>query len=174
MWFVFSGMMNRLSFVFLSGLLLFAAGCGPKETAPVVPAVDGAALRHEKLFGAEAKVAGIAWRPSGLGVLILAPGEGASPKMTDTVRVNYIGRLKDGQVFADSHATGKPADFVVNQLITGWAAAMTSLKPGSHAKIFIPPALGYGGVNSAKIPANSGLIFDVELLAVNPGPAPKS
>lgn len=166
--------MNRFPVVWLCGLIFLMAGCGPKETAPVVPAVDEAALRHEKLFGAEANTPGIAWRSSGLGVLILAPGEGTSPKMNDTVRVNYVGKLKDGQVFADSHTTGRPADFVVNQLITGWAAAMTSLKPGSHAKLFIPPALGYGGVNSTKIPANSGLIFDVELLAVNPEPVPKS
>lgn len=166
--------MNRFPVVWLCGLIFLMAGCGPKETAPVVPAVDEAALRHEKLFGAEANTPGIAWRSSGLGVLILAPGAGTSPKMNDTVRVNYVGKLKDGQVFADSHTTGRPADFVVNQLITGWAAAMTSLKPGSHAKLFIPPALGYGGVNSTKIPANSGLIFDVELLAVNPEPAPKS
>lgn len=158
----------------LCGLIFLAGGCGPKETVPVVPAVDEGALRHEKLFGAEANTAGIAWRSSGLGVLIITPGEGASPKMSDTVRVNYVGKLKDGQVFADSHTTGQPADFVVNQLITGWAAAMLALKPGSHAKLFIPPALGYGGMNSAKIPANSGLIFDVELLAVNPEPTPKS
>ncbi len=166
--------MNRFPFVLLCGLIFIAAGCGPKKTEPVVPAFDEAALRHEKLFGAEANTAGIAWRSSGLGVLVIVPGEGTSPKMADTVRVNYVGKLKGGQVFADSHTTGKPADFVVNQLITGWAAAMMSLKPGSRAKLFIPPALGYGGVNSAKIPANSGLIFDVELLAVNPEPAPKS
>ncbi|HEY4246003.1 MAG TPA: FKBP-type peptidyl-prolyl cis-trans isomerase [Lacunisphaera sp.] len=166
--------MNRFPVILLCGLVILAAGCGPKEVEPAVPAVDEAALRHEKLFGVEAKTPGITWRSSGLGVLILIPGEGAPPKMSDKVRVNYVGKLKDGQVFADSHTTGKPADFVVNQLITGWAAAMTLLKPGSHAKLFIPPALGYGGMNSAKIPANSGLIFDVELLVVNPESAPKS
>ena len=166
--------MHRFLPLMMSGMLGLLSGCGPKETPPEVPQVDEAAVRHEKLFGADAKTEGIVWRSSGLGILMLKPGEGIAPKMSDTIRVNYVGKLKNGDVFADSHSTGKPADFVVSQLITGWAAAMPSLKPGGHAVFFIPPVLGYGGLNSAKIPANSGLIFDVELIAVNPDAAPKS
>jgi FKBP-type peptidyl-prolyl cis-trans isomerase len=94
--------------------------------------------------------------------------------MNDTIRVHYIGRLKDGQVFDDSHQRGEPSDFVVNQLISGWAAAMPSLKPGGRAIFFIPPYLGYGGLRAGKIPPESGLIFEVELIAVNPAPVPKS
>ena len=156
-------------------LILVLAGCARQEpVAPPTAEVDDAAVRHEQLFGLEAKATDIIWRSSGLGIRLLAPGAGAAPKLSDTVRVHYVGRLKDGQVFDDSHPRGQPSDFVVNQLIAGWSAAMSSLKPGGRAVFFIPPALGYGSYRTAKIPANSGLIFEVELIAVNPAASPKS
>jgi len=100
-------------------------------------------------------------------------GEGAAPAMTDRVRVHYTGRLKDGTVFDDSHKNGKPSDFVVNRLITGWSAAMSSLKPGGKGVFYIPSHLGYGGLRAGNIPPFSGLIFEVELIAVNPEVPPK-
>jgi FKBP-type peptidyl-prolyl cis-trans isomerase len=145
-------------------------GCGPKapETPPV-PEKSVAEQRRENWFGpAIAAKPGIAWRESGLGIEILAPGEGAPPTRTDRVRVHYTGRLLDGTEFDSSHSRGKPNDFVVQQLITGWAAAMPALKPGGKARFYIPPHLGYGGIKAGKIPPNSALIFEVELLAVNP------
>ena len=164
--------MKRCSLLMVVGLLF--SGCSPQEpAAPVVSEADEAAARHEQFFGAEAKAPGIEWRSSGLGIRVLVAGEGPAPKMSDTIRVHYVGRLKDGTVFDDSHPRGKPSDFVVNQLITGWAAAMPSLKAGGRAVIFIPPQLGYGGMRAGKIPPDSGLIFEVELLAVNPD-APKA
>src|SRR3954471_17151232 len=166
--------MNRIRLILLCGPVLLLAACAPKEppSAPVA-VVDEAAVQHEKLFGAEGKAPDITWRTSGLGVRILVPGEGPAPKMADTVRVHYVGRLKDGTVFDDSHPRGKPSEFVVNQLIGGWSVAMSSLKPGGRGIFFIPPMLGYGSRAVGKIPANSGLIFEVELLAVNPEPMQK-
>lgn len=144
------------------------SGCGPRETPEAEP--DETLVWRERYFGDLSKVTGIQWRNSGLGIRVLVPGEGKAPAMTDRIRVYYVGRLKDGTVFDESHApsTGKPADFTVNQLIAGWAAAMPVLKPGGKAEFYIPPHLGYGGLRSGKIPAHSGLIFEVELLAVNP------
>ena len=166
--------MNRLSSLLICGVVLLVAACAPKEAAPPpAPVVDEAAVEHEKLFGAEGKAADITWRTSGLGIRILVPGEGPAPKMADTVRVHYVGRLKDGTVFDDSHPRGKPSEFVVNQLIGGWSVAMSSLKAGGRGIFFIPPMLGYGSRAVGKIPANSGLIFEVELLAVNAEPAQK-
>src|ERR1700712_63002 len=132
--------MHRLLAVLVCGVVLFFSACEQKEPAPAeAAAIDPSALEHERLFGAEAKAADITWRSSGLGIRILSQGEGPSPKMTDTIRVHYIGRLKDGHVFDDSHARGRPSDFVVNYLITGWAAAMPTLKAGGRAVFFIPP-----------------------------------
>lgn len=152
----------------VAGLVL--AGCAPKPPEPApVPEKSVAEERRERWFGSElATKPGIAWRESGLGIEVLAPGEGVAPQRTDKVRVHYVGRLRDGTVFDDSRARGKPADFVVQQLITGWAAAMPALKPGGRGVFYIPPHLGYGGLQAGKIPPNSSLIFEVELIAVNP------
>ena len=158
--------MNR--FLLLAvGLGLLLTGCGPGETVPAA-APDEDALLRGKLFGEAAKVRDIVWRSSGLGIRIITPGEGAAPKLTDTVRVHYVGRLRDGTVFDSSRARGRPADLAVSRVIAGWAAAMPSLKPGGKAEFFIPPSLGYGNMHAGIIPPDSGLIFEVELIAVNP------
>ena len=165
--------MNRAFRPLLISLMFCLAGCGPSEpAAPAVPEKSAEELRREEFFGAEGKVPGIVWRSSGLGIRVIAPGEGVTPQVTDRVRVQYIGRLADGTVFDDSHPHG-PADFPVNQLVPGWAAAMPSLKPGGKAVFYIPPSLGYGGQRIGKIPPVSGLIFEVELIAVNPEPPTK-
>ncbi len=145
-------------------------GCAPKEPpAPAVPEKSVAEQRRENWFGAElAKKPGIQWRDSGLGIEVITPGEGTAPTRTDKVRVHYTGRLLDGKVFDSSVKRGKPADFVVQQLITGWAAAMPALKPGGKAVFYIPPHLGYGGIRAGDIPPNSAPVFEVELIAVNP------
>jgi FKBP-type peptidyl-prolyl cis-trans isomerase len=165
--------MKRLIGMLVLAVAALLTACGPKETAPVAPEPDEDAIRREKWFGDAAKAPDITWRSSGLGIRILAPGTGTPPLPTDTVRVHYTGRLKDGRVFDDSHARGKPSDFVVNRLIVGWAVAMPALKPGGRAQFFIPPVLGYGNMQAGDIPGNSGLIFEVELIAVNPEPAPR-
>jgi FKBP-type peptidyl-prolyl cis-trans isomerase FklB len=156
--------------VLLWPLALLISACAPKAPEPpAVPAKSVAEERRERWFGAEiAAKPGIAWRESGLGIELLAPGEGTPPTRTDKVRVHYTGRLVDGKEFDNSHRRGKPNDFVVQHLITGWAAAMPALKPGGKAVFYIPPHLGYGGIRAGDIPPNSALIFEVELLAVNP------
>jgi hypothetical protein len=161
--------MNRavwlLSMMFLD---LSFTGCNPKEAAPLPPKRDETAVRHEWLYGPRAAAANIAWQSSGLGIRLLATGEGVSPLPTDHVRVHFKCLLKDGKVIDDSRARGQPAEFVINRLIPGWAEGMAALKPGGRAEFFIPPSLAYGNRGGAGIPAGSGLIFEVELLAVNP------
>ena len=152
-----------------AGLLL--AGCGPEEPAPVVR--DEAVVRREWLFGPAGLEKDIVWRESGLGLRVLAPGEGAQPRLTDRVRVHYVARLKDGHVIDDSHAKGHASDFVLSRLIPGWAEGLAALKPGGRAVLFIPPSIGYGNSGGSGLPPGAGLIFDVELIAVNPEPARK-
>lgn len=155
---------------------LWLAGCGPAEpAAPAEPVKDELTMRREWLFGPRCLAKDIVWWPNGLGVRILAPGSGTPPTSTDKVRVLYSGAVKDGRVFIDTRTAGQPADYVVNQLVSGWAAGMTELKPGGRAEFFIPPSLGYGNNGVGDVPAGAGLIFDVELLEVNPAtPLPKS
>jgi len=151
------------------------AGCAPQEPpAAAAPVRDEAAVRRDWLFGERGQAANIDWRPSGLGIRIITPGEGTPPTPSDRIRVHYVLKLKDGRVIDDSHTKAKPSDFTVNRLITGWAAGMEELKPGGRAEFFIPPSLGYGNMSVGGIPSGSGLIFDVELIAVNPEVPPKS
>ncbi len=157
----------------LAAVFVFS-GCGPsKPAAPVAAKRDDATIMREWLYGPRSSVAGVEWQPSGLGIRVIMPGTGDAPKTTDRVRVHYVCSLKDGKVIDDSRTRGAPSDLVVKTLIAGWAEGMAALKPGGRAEFFIPPSLGYGTMGGGGVPAGAGLIFDVELLAVNPAPAVK-
>lgn len=110
--------------------------------------------------------AGVKVLPSGLQVKIETEGTGKVPKATDVVKAHYKGALIDGKVFDSSYDRGQPAEFPLNQVIKGWTEALTGMKVGTKAKLFIPPDLGYGPTDRPGIPANSVLVFDVELLDV--------
>ncbi len=108
---------------------------------------------------------GVKVTDSGLQYQVLAEGEGASPKATDTVRVHYKGTLIDGTVFDESK--GDPAEFPVNGVIKGWTEALQLMKPGAKWRLFIPTQQSYGDpVSGEKIGPNSALIFDVELVGI--------
>ncbi|MDR1363653.1 MAG: FKBP-type peptidyl-prolyl cis-trans isomerase [Spirochaetaceae bacterium] len=111
---------------------------------------------------------GIITTESGLQYEIIKEAEGEKPKADDTVQVNYEGTLVGGKVFDSSFERGEPVEFPLNQVIPGWTEGIQLMSPGSRYKFYIPPELGYGDqpVGSGLIPANSVLIFDVELLAI--------
>ncbi len=110
------------------------------------------------------KKAGVKKTASGLLYKIEKAGEGASPKATDTVKVHYKGTLTDGTVFDSSYERGEPIEFQLSQLIPAWIEAIPMLKKGGKMEIVLPPELGYGARQAGKIPANSTLIFEIELL----------
>ncbi|MDQ5978015.1 MAG: FKBP-type peptidyl-prolyl cis-trans isomerase FklB [Verrucomicrobiota bacterium] len=151
-------------------VVLLLAGCAPKEPPPPpAPVKSELELKREKFFGAAAaQDATIDWRSSGLGVKMLAPGEGVSPTASDKVRVHYTGTVADGTVFDDTRAKNKPAQFALSQLLRGMTEGIGYLKPGGRAVLYIPPSLGYGSMRAGSIPPVSGLTFDVELLEVLP------
>ncbi|KAE9542172.1 FKBP-type peptidyl-prolyl cis-trans isomerase [Ursidibacter maritimus] len=110
------------------------------------------------------KKSGVKKTASGLLYKIENAGEGESPKATDTVKVHYKGTLTDGTVFDSSYERKEPIEFQLNQLIPGWIEAIPMLKKGGKMEIVLPPQLGYGDRQAGKIPANSTLIFEIELL----------
>ena len=116
---------------------------------------------------ANAKKEGVTVTKSGLQYEVLQEGTGKSPKATDTVRCHYEGRLLDGTVFDSSYKRGEPADFGLNQVITGWTEGVQLMKEGAKFRFTIPYLLAYGeqGAGSS-IPPFSTLIFDVELIKV--------
>ena len=103
---------------------------------------------------------------SGLQYHVISPGDGASPKATDEVTVNYRGTLLDGTEFDSSYKRGQPASFPVNGVIQGWQEALVLMKPGAKWELFIPPNLAYDVNSPPAIPPGSLLKFEVELIKV--------
>ncbi len=113
---------------------------------------------------------GVKKTPSGLQYKIIQRGntKAASPDLTDTVTVQYRGRLLDGTEFDSSYSRGKPATLALSGVIKGWQEALPLMKPGAKWQLFVPSELGYGANPKSGIPIGSLLIFDVELLSVAP------
>lgn len=112
---------------------------------------------------------------SGLQVEILERGTGKKPNAGDKVTVHYTGKLTNDTVFDSSVKRGQPFSFQlgVGQVIKGWDEGIAMLEEGTKAKLTIPAELGYGARNMGTIPANSTLIFDVELIKVMEKITPK-
>jgi FKBP-type peptidyl-prolyl cis-trans isomerase len=113
------------------------------------------------------KKQGVVALPSGLQYQVLKQGNGDTPKADSTVMVHYEGKLIDGTVFDSSIKSGEPATFKANQVIPGWTEALTRMKVGDKWRVFIPPNLAYGDRGApGRIPPNSALIFEIDLLEV--------
>ncbi len=106
--------------------------------------------------------------PSGMKVMLLQPAQGEKPIKGDKVSVHYTGRLTDSTVFDSSVDRGQPFEFLLGfgQVIRGWDEGIAMLHIGEKARLMIPPDLAYGATARQNIPANSTLIFDVELLDI--------
>jgi FKBP-type peptidyl-prolyl cis-trans isomerase len=123
-----------------------------------------------------AKEKGVKTTASGLQYRIIATGnaKSASPQPTDQVTVQYRGTLLDGTEFDSSYKQGRPATFAANRVIKGWQEALVLMKPAAKWQLFVPPELGYGQASRPGIPANSLLIFAIELLSIDTPPRPQA
>jgi peptidylprolyl isomerase len=131
---------------------------------------DKAAKKAEKEADKAAKKAEkekIHSTPSGLQYIELVEGTGPTPGRGQRVSVHYTGWLKNGQKFDSSVDRGQPIQFLLGtgQVIKGWDEGVATMKVGGKRKLIIPPELGYGARDVGPIPANSVLVFEVELLA---------
>lgn len=105
--------------------------------------------------------------PKGVQYKVIKEGTGISPKASDKVQVHYIGALLDGTEFDNSVKRGEPLEFPVAAVIEGWQDLLLELKEGAKVKAWIPSNLAYGEAGvPPMIPANSMLVFEVELLKV--------
>jgi len=127
--------------------------------------------KSQAFLAANAAKDGVKSLPSGLQYKELRAGEGNTPTATSRVTVNYRGTLIDGTEFDSSYARGKPATFEVKKVIKGWGEALQLMKVGAKWELYIPPDLAYGKAGRDKrIPPNSALIFEVELLGIDQAP----
>lgn len=111
---------------------------------------------------------GIETTESGLQYEVLEEGNGVKPDATDMVQVHYTGELLSGEVFDSSRERGEPVTFGLNQVIPGWTEGLQLMSEGARFKLYIPSDLAYGPGGSRAIGPNETLVFDVELLAINP------
>jgi FKBP-type peptidyl-prolyl cis-trans isomerase len=149
--------------VLVAGLL---CGCG--EAAP-----DQSHLPPERRvatrYAAELRVdlAAMEPRPTGLYTLDVVTGDGLRADSGDVALVHYTGWLPSGVEF-DTSRDGNPLEVALGygRVIAGWDQGVVGMKVGGRRRLIVPPALGYGSQGRGRIPSNSTLVFDVELLEV--------
>lgn len=143
-----------------------------KQTAYMAKLKERGTAESAKFLTDIKAKAGVTTLPSGLAYEIEKQGEGPAPKPEDTVKVHYTGTLVNGTVFDSSVQRGEPVEFQLNQVIPGWTEGLQKISKGGKIKLYIPPQLAYGDEGRPGIPPASTLIFEVELLDINP-PAAK-
>jgi len=102
-----------------------------------------------------------------LQIIDLQEGTGETVKAGDTVTAHYTGALaKDGTIFQSSHDSGQPIAFPLSGVIKGWQDGVPGMKVGGKRRLLIPADQAYGSQAQAGIPANSDLVFDIELVKI--------
>ncbi len=141
--------------VFLAVVIFFAFGLNgkPSETSPIETFTQTT----------DTKI------PEDLKIEDTKVGTGSAVKSGDNIVINYLGTLSDGTKFDSSYDRGTPFEtqIGVGQVIKGWDLGVIGMKVGGKRKLTIPPELGYGSQATGSIPANSILIFEVELMEIN-------
>ncbi|MDX1398638.1 MAG: FKBP-type peptidyl-prolyl cis-trans isomerase [Oceanospirillum sp.] len=123
----------------------------------------------QAFLASNAQEEGVVTTDSGLQYKVLEAGTGEQhPAATDRVKVHYHGTLLNGTVFDSSVDRGQPIDFGLNQVIPGWTEGVQLMVEGEKTRFYIPSQLAYGNRSVGRIPAGSLLIFDVELIKINP------
>jgi len=171
----FEGKALRLLVLLCIGLLLTACDSDSKSEAEreafraelIDKALnDDTRKMGDQFLATNAKKEGVVVRPSGLQYRVLQAGNGDKPTLDQYVVVNYQGERVDGAAI-DSSRPGKPATFPLKQVIKGWREGLSLMEKGAKWELFIPPDLAYGATSPSElIPANSTLIFTVELVDI--------
>jgi FKBP-type peptidyl-prolyl cis-trans isomerase len=103
---------------------------------------------------------------TGLYYKIITQGDGPAPSNSSRVTVNMIGQLPNGFEFTNTYLKQTPVQFYLKATIKGMAEGLSLMKTGSRYIFYIPPALGYGSKSKGVIPADSYIIYEIELLRV--------
>jgi FKBP-type peptidyl-prolyl cis-trans isomerase FklB len=161
--------MNRLLLALAAVLTLSACKPGPKAAAPPVSAA--ASAEAAKAFMAKnAKEPGVKTLPSGVQYKIVhsGPATGPHPSLNDEVKVHYEAKLLTGEVIDSSFERGAPEVMDLRRMVAAWKLTLPEMRPGDEWQIWAPPSLAYGDEDNGPIPANSVLVFRVQLIDVLP------
>jgi FKBP-type peptidyl-prolyl cis-trans isomerase FklB len=143
-----------------------------KQEEKRLAAVETNKKEGAAFLAANATKAGVVTLPSGLQYKVLVAGTGPKPTADDQVVCNYRGTLLDKTEFDSSYKRGQPATFGVSGVIKGWTEALQLMPVGSKWQLFIPSDLAYGERGQRTIEPNATLIFEVELLSIQPKTPP--
>ncbi|SER01119.1 FKBP-type peptidyl-prolyl cis-trans isomerase FklB [Amphritea atlantica] len=168
--------MRVVSVVVLSLLVAITSGCGETEEEKQFHQQlldkalnDGTKKAGMQFLQENAQRDGVVVTPSGLQYEVLQAAEGPQPNVLSQVRVSYTGWTVDGEQFESSVGKEKQPVFTVKDVIKGWREALLKMSPGARWKIYLPSELGYGARSpGGMVPANSTLIFEIELLEILP------
>ena len=124
----------------------------------------------ETFLAENAKKEGVITLSNGMQYKVLTAGTGAKPLLSDTVTVNYEGKLINGQVFDSSYQRGQSISFPLSGVIEGWQQGLQLMKTGATWELYIPSDLAYGSRGApGAIGPNETLIFKVNLIAIKNG-----
>jgi len=164
----------RTRYLIAFALAVVLSACGPKAKTADAGAPDANLAAAKAFMAKTAKEPGVQTTASGLEYKIVrsGPSTGLRPQEGDEIKVHYEGKLPNGRVFDSSYARGVPAAMPLDGLIPGWIEALKLMRPGDEWILYVPPELGYGaeGAGGGEIPANSALIFKIELIDLLPAP----
>lgn len=158
-------MKRRAALLVGLGLVLVA----PYSTAVLADSMSSTAAQNPgaAFLAANKLKPGVVTLSDGLQYKVIKEGTGPMPTDTDTVVVDYSGKLIDGTEFDSSYKRGQPATFPVNGVIPGWTEALKLMKAGSTWELYIPADLAYGVQGAPPvIGPNQTLIFQVHLIEV--------
>lgn len=142
---------------------------GDTQTASVSIVDESNTNEDEALFGALKNSLDSSGEVAKLVVDDVVIGSGEGAQTGDVVTVHYVGTLQNGQQFDNSNLRGEPFSFTLgeNRVITGWEQGLLGMKVGGERILVIPPQMAYGAQAVGSIPANSTLVFAIELLEIN-------
>jgi FKBP-type peptidyl-prolyl cis-trans isomerase FkpA len=147
-------------FIAFSFLLVTAISC--TKTADVIDYGPADKKTIETYLTAHSLVAQST--ASGLYYIIENPGGTNHPNLKSKISVNYKGYLADGTIFDSSYPTGAPLSIALSSVVKGWQEGLPLIGAGGKIQLFVPSALGYASTATGVIPANSVIMFDIELV----------
>ena len=145
-------------------LALLSTGCGKedKNCPPVTTTAPAAEIATLKSYITNSSITATE-DPRGFYYSITTPGTGDKPSPCNDVTVNYSGKLTNGTQFD----AGNAVTFTLSGLIVGWQEGIPLIAKGGRIVLYLPPSLAYGSQANGSIPANSILIFTIDLLYIS-------